>query len=633
MKPHEISLRQQLVRIIMLTSSIVLLLSSAAFIGFEWVTLRQTALESLATLGKVIADNSAAPLAFSNPVDAEEVLSALKADPHVRQAVLYDRSGHLFATFPRGLDTNNIPPVPEHLGQEFGNLRLRLTAPVVQKGAILGTLLIESDLGGILARLRLYAAGALLILASALFMAFFFSRVLQQRVSGPILALAETARNVSERGDYSVRAEKLAGGEPGVLTEAFNRMLDEIQQRQEALRASEERFRSMADNIAQLAWIADPSGFIGWYNQRWFDYTGTTLKEMEGWGWQKVHHPDHLQRVIDKWRQSLERGLTWEDTFPLRGRDGQFRWFLSRAVPIRDEQGKVVRWFGTNTDVTEQRQTQEELQRFKNELEQRVQERTAALAEANRELEAFGYSVSHDLRAPLRHVSSFIRLLSTTAGPSLDENSRRHIQVIADAARKMGNLIDDLLVLSRLGRATMTETTFSMTELADEARRELEPELVERSVHWQIGRLPAVRADRALLRSAVVNLLSNAIKYTKGKEPAEIQVEAQAQADEVVFLVRDNGAGFDMRFVGKLFGVFQRLHRSEDFPGTGIGLASVRRVIQRHGGRTWATAEVGRGATFYFSLPKARVFWERSEKPSNPGPGNDLQTAAPKTNS
>jgi light-regulated signal transduction histidine kinase (bacteriophytochrome) len=269
-------------------------------------------------------------------------------------------------------------------------------------------------------------------------------------------------------------------------------------------------------------------------------------------------------------------------------------------MPLKDEQGRVIQWFGTNTDVTDQKRAEEA-------LELRVEQRTAELVAANKELEAFGYSVSHDLRAPLRHVSSYISLLEKGTGPSLDDKSRRQVQIIAEAAKRMGGLIDDLLVLSRIGRASLAETNVDLRRLVDDARKELAPEMAGRTIEWRIGALPQVRADAALLRSAVVNLLSNAIKYSRRRDPARIELGSREHDGEVVLFVKDNGAGFDMRFADKLFGVFQRLHDRDEFEGTGIGLASVRRIIQRHGGRTWAEGAVEQGASFYFSLPIERV--------------------------
>ena len=235
-----------------------------------------------------------------------------------------------------------------------------------------------------------------------------------------------------------------------------------------------------------------------------------------------------------------------------------------------------------------------------------LKQRTAELAASNGELEAFSYTVSHDLRAPLRHITSFVALLDEEAQASLNEQCRHYMQNISEAAQRMGRLIDDLLTFSRIGRAAMTVQPVGLRRLVDEARTELASETDGRAIDWQIGPLPEVSGDPALLRSVMVNLLSNAIKYTRHCDTARIEVGCREEAGEVICFVRDNGAGFDMKFADKLFGVFQRLHRAEDFDGTGIGLASVRRAVHRHGGRTWAEGELARGATFYFSLPCRR---------------------------
>jgi PAS domain S-box-containing protein len=247
-----------------------------------------------------------------------------------------------------------------------------------------------------------------------------------------------------------------------------------------------------------------------------------------------------------------------------------------------------------------------EAQKLNAELEQRVHERTTELEAINQELEAFTYSVSHDLRAPLRHISGYVELLSRSA-PHLDEKSQRYLHTISASAARMGMLIDDLLTFSRMGRADMQKSQVNVQALVQEVLQELDTDMAGREIEWQIDALPQTYGDRAMLKIVYANLIANALKFTRPRVPARIEVGFDASnPHETIFYVRDNGVGFDMQYSDKLFGIFQRLHRAEDFDGTGVGLANVRRIIHRHGGRTWAEGELGRGATFYFSIPRRK---------------------------
>jgi signal transduction histidine kinase len=277
----------------------------------------------------------------------------------------------------------------------------------------------------------------------------------------------------------------------------------------------------------------------------------------------------------------------------------------------------VVAWFSTVSRRIEGglRQTRDRLQievehRVRREDEIRslnleLAKRAAELEATNKDLESFAYSVSHDLRAPLRHLAGFSELLQKQASSLLDDKSRRYIQTILDSAKRMGNLIDDLLAFSRVGRAETKKTLVSMEQLVKEVIAELSQETKGREIAWKIGALPVCYGDRSMVKLVVVNLVSNAVKFTRMRARAEIEIGcADGNKNEVEMFVKDNGAGFDMRYVDKLFGVFQRLHSSEEFEGTGIGLATVQRIIHRHGGKVQADGVVDQGAAFYFSLPK-----------------------------
>jgi PAS domain S-box-containing protein len=345
-----------------------------------------------------------------------------------------------------------------------------------------------------------------------------------------------------------------------------------------------------------LLCIASYDGHLKRINPSWQHTLGYTEAELLSRPYLEFVHADDRERTRAESKR-LAAGsetLAFENRF--RCKDGTYRWFRWSARAVPDE-GLI---YASAHDVTEQRADADRIQQLNADLALRARE----LESANRELESFSYSVSHDLRAPLRHIDGFASLLTKRAHDSLDAEGQRFVATISKSAKQMGALIDDLLAFSRISRALLRMEIVRHDELVADV---MASRRYHGAISWSIGHLPDVRADPAMLRQVWVNLLDNAVKYSS-KAPAptiEVRGIEVADAGESVFFVRDNGVGFDMAYAEKLFGVFQRLHSSAEFEGTGIGLANVRRIVSRHGGRTWAEGRVNEGAVFYFSLPLA----------------------------
>jgi signal transduction histidine kinase len=286
----------------------------------------------------------------------------------------------------------------------------------------------------------------------------------------------------------------------------------------------------------------------------------------------------------------------------------------SLRTPTAGSQGEVYVLIASFNEMLAQIQERDAaLQKARDDLERRVDERTAQLQDANKELEAFSYSVSHDLRAPLRQVSGFAKILAEESSARLDAAGQRHLKWIQDGARHMGELVDDLLRLGRIGRQEMVEMPVDLNILLQDVLRDLHPEMQGRKIEWRIGMLPTIDCDAGLMKLTITNLLSNALKYTRRREVTVIEIAQIVQNGEIVVFIRDNGAGFDQKYAHKLFGIFQRLHHSDEFEGTGVGLATVQRIIQRHGGRIWAEGEVENGATFFFTVRASSQRADRGE--------------------
>jgi signal transduction histidine kinase len=472
----DIPIQRKLMMVLMLTTGVVLIITCSAFFAYEFHTFRQGSLRQLTTLGEIIAMNSTAALAFDSRQDADEILTALQAEPHIIAACLYDKGGNLFAQYPAHFPRHSFPARPDFEKFHFTSSHLEGYQPVVQGTRQLGTLYLKSDLGAMNERFQLYGIIVILIISVSSFFAYLLSKILQKGISKPILALAETAKAISDRHDYSVRAAKLGKDELGSLTDAFNLMLLQIQNQNQAL------------------------------------------------------------------------------------------------------------------------------SEFNQTLEQKVLDRTIELETANKEMESFSYSISHDLRAPLRSIHGYTSILSETYSSQLNDEGNKIMLIIMNNTKKMGQLIDDLLEFSKLGRKELLKANVSMKHMVEGIWMDLNKTEENRSIEFVLKDIHEARVDINTIKQVWVNLISNALKYSRNREKTVIQIYSEEKGEEIIYYVKDNGTGFDMKYYDKLFGVFQRLHSNKEFEGTGVGLAIVQRIITKHGGKIWADAKLNEGATFCFSL-------------------------------
>jgi signal transduction histidine kinase len=463
-----------------LVSGAALLAACAAFLAYDQYTFRESLVKNLAAQAQIIGFNSVSALTFNDPQAAKSTLSALANSPDIVEAAIFASDGVLFAQFSRERDGRFVG-IAEPLGRNeavhFGDTHVTILEPIVFQGRRIGTVYIRSDLQERARRLKRYGAIAAAVLLLSLLAALLVSSLFRKSFAEPIVRLAETARTVSEERNYSIRVPATGRrDEVSVLIDAFNNMLAQIQQRDQALRAAQD------------------------------------------------------------------------------------------------------------------------------ELEQRVDERTRQLVAANRELEAFSYSVSHDLRGPLEVINGFAHILQTEYGVQLDTTARECVQQINSSTRRMSELIDDLLNLSRVSTTAMHRERVNLTAMGRSIMEQFARREPARQVEFLAQEGMTVEADSRLMRIVLENLLRNAWKYTSKNESAHIAFGYEKRLGRDTFFVRDDGAGFDHTMADRLFKPFQRLHSTSEFAGTGIGLATVHRIIARHGGEVWAEGEQHKGATFYFTL-------------------------------
>ena len=600
----------------MLVSGAALLLACSAFIGYDLVTFRRGTVYNLSIQAQIAGSNAVSALLFDDSISAENTLSALQASPSIISAGILTLDGHPFAAYSRDHNTQvpALPPIPAGQTEtyRFAGGEVLLVRSIVFKGKPTGIIYLQSDTQGLNARLRLYVEISGIVLAVSLLAALLISPIFRRAIAAPVAHLAEVAGTVSRDKNYSVRATPTGNhDEISVLIEAFNGMLSQIQERDAALQkahdgleqrvqertaelaVSEERLRLMISGVKDHAILTlDPEGRVATWNDGAEHLKGYRAEEILGQHFSRFYPAEDIQSGKPPYelKVATEQGHFEDEGWRLR-KDGSRFWATVVITALRDDRGQL-RGFGKVTrDMTARKRADEE-----------ILLRTTQLEAANKELEAFSYSVSHDLRAPLRSIDGFSQALLEDYADKLDSVARDHLQRVRRAAQRMATLIDDMLNLSKVTRSAMHREKLNLSALANSIAAELREAEPGRQVEFVIENDLTAEGDSRLLRAALENLLGNSWKYTSGHPRARIEFGRTRQNGTSSFFVRDDGAGFNPRYAERLFGVFQRLHTATEFPGTGVGLATVQRIIRRHGGEIWAEGAVEKGATFYFTL-------------------------------
>jgi PAS domain S-box-containing protein len=577
------SISRKLTAMNMLVSGGALLLASSAFFVSDLLTFRANLLTNTSIQALIIGANAVSPLIFNDAHSVETTLSALRASQHITYAGVYTAKGEFLAGYWRDRP-GQPPPLPHSQTDQsqfsyFGKGQFGLLQEIEFQGKSVGHVFIQSDLGAITDRLRTYLIILLMILAASMIAALALSKISQQSIAKPILNLAETARVVSRVKDYSVRATiPKDRDEVALLVDAFNEMLLEIQKRDSALQESEQQFRTLADSISQLAWMGNPDGNLTWYNHRWYEYTGTTPEQMAGWGWQSVHDPEILSEVLEKWKAALSKGQRFEMIFPLRGADGTYRQFLTRALPIRDAQGRILRWFGTNTDITEQLRSAEALRQ------------TEKLAATGR----LAASIAHEINNPLEAVTNLVYLARRQP-----QNVEKYLQLADHELDRIAQITKNTLGFYR---DSTSPSNVNISEVLQEVlalyARKFQFKRI--SLEYQPGEGVEIFGFPGELRQVFANLIANAIEALPENGILKIRASktrtwADNEREGVRITFLDNGSGISPADRKKIFEPF---YTTKKDVGTGLGLWLTQGLVEKHRGSLRVRSCVAPGRTW-----------------------------------
>lgn len=574
----------------MLASATALLCASAAFFAYDLNNTRHAMINNLDIQAQIIGYNCVTPLVFNDPQSAEKTLSALQASRHIVYAGVYTPSSRFFAGYWRAPNQQHQPlplALPGQIRNRWFDTQFAVVQPIVFDNKVLGSVYIRSDVQELMARLESYLTILATILIVSFCAALVVSRKAQRAISRPIARLAETARIVSRDKNYAVRAGPSSNrDEIALLIDSFNEMLTEIQKRDATLQEREQQFRTLADSVPQLAWMAEADGHIFWYNQRWYEYTGANPDEMMGWGWESVHDPKVLPEVMVKWRESIRTGQRFEMVFPLRGADGMYRDFLTLIVPVRDVTGKVVRWFGTNTDITEQRRAEETL---------RKSEKLAATGR-------LAASIAHEINNPLEAVANLLYLAKRQ--PS---DVERYLSAAEQELDRIAEITKHTLGFYR---ETSTPVEINVVDVTNGVLALYDRKLRFKKikVNRRFSEEAKILGFPGEIRQILANLVANAIEAMKPEGCLSIKVSSSLEwtgthRSGVRVTIGDNGSGISREQMEKIFEPF---YTTKKDMGTGLGLWLTQNLVRKHQGtiRVRSTSDSERsGTAFSIFLP------------------------------
>ena len=617
-------IRRKLTAMFLLISGLVLLLTAAAFVGYQFLSFRQSTRNNLSTLGRIIAANSTASLAFANAADAGEILSALRTEPHVVAAALYNKDGHVFATYPADLLGDALPAAPAPDGYRFERGHLVGFQPVAEaSNQRLGTLYLASDLGAVYDTFRLSGLIAAAVMGVALLMAYLLSAALQGRISQPVLILAETAKTVSDRQDYSVRAPELGRDELGVLTKAFNHMLGRIEDQDRALRESKERLDLALQSGGVGTWTWD----VGANALIWDDFLhplfGLPPKTFPGRyeDFLALVHPADRERVTREAADAVEHDAPYDTEYRVVWPDRTERALASRGKVFRDSPGTPLRLTGVSWDITERRRGEE--QRRKNE---ELVEQYRRVQEANRLKSEFLANMSHELRTPLNAIIGFAELMHDGKVGAVTADQQEYLDDILTSSRHLLQLINDVLDLSKVeaGKMEFRPEPVDLAKLIREVKDILRTLAAQKQIRVEVeidAGVTGVLADPAKLKQVLYNYLSNALKFTP--DEGRVVVRVAPEGPEAFRLeVEDMGIGIRPEDMDRLFIEFQQLDAgmAKQHVGTGLGLALTKRIVEAQGGWVGARSAPGKGSLFSAVLPRVTLL-AAGEKPAASHPG------------